>query len=271
MKLCLAALVGLALPCALAQVAPELSFKGSSEVRSAYLSRGKVVDARPFSAQFADGRLGLWGWGSVGGSVWSVSSFSCEGQSASRRNAYNEADYNLHYDYALEICDEWTLANRLALQWVTLPGYHANLATRREWHVAQELRNPYITPYFLLRRSYGPAQWCYWRVGVLRRFDLSERLSFVVDGFGELGDNRLFDERYGRACGRSCNGRHAGLNALNMALGVEYMLSDNLKAYVSIRQFALVSDDARKAIKASSALEAKRDIIVATVGVAVSF
>jgi hypothetical protein len=73
MKLCLAVLVGSVLSCALAQDMPELSFKGSAEVRSAYLSRGKVVDSRPFSAQFADGRIGLWGWGSVGGSVWSVS------------------------------------------------------------------------------------------------------------------------------------------------------------------------------------------------------
>ena len=99
MKLCLAVLVGSMFSCALAQDMLELSFKGSAEVRSAYLSRGKVVDKRPFSAQFADGRLGLWGWGSFGVSVWSVSSFSREGQSASRRNAYNEADYNLHYDY----------------------------------------------------------------------------------------------------------------------------------------------------------------------------
>ena len=66
MKLCLAAFVGSALSCALAQDMPELSFNGSAEVRSAYLSRGKVVDSRPFSAQFADGRIGLWGWGSVG-------------------------------------------------------------------------------------------------------------------------------------------------------------------------------------------------------------
>ena len=271
MKLSLAAIVGSMLSCALAQDMPKLSFKGSAEVRSAYLSRGKVVDARPFSAQFADGRLGLWGWGSVGGSVWSVSSFSREGQSASRRNAYNEADYNLHYDYALEICDEWTLANRLALQWVTLPGYHADMATRREWHVAQELRNPFLTPYFLLRRAYGPVQWCYWRVGLLRRFDISERLSFVVDGFGELSDSRLFDERYGKARGHFCSGRHAGLNALNIVIGVEYKISDNLKAYASVRQFALVSEDARAAIKASSAPQSKRDLTVATVGVAVSF
>lgn len=43
MKLCLAAFVGSALSCALAQDMPELSFNGSAEVRSAYLSRGKVV------------------------------------------------------------------------------------------------------------------------------------------------------------------------------------------------------------------------------------
>ena len=79
MKLCLAALAGAVSSCVLAQNMPELSFKGSAEVRSAYLSRGKVVDARPFSAQFADGRIGLPGWGNVGGSVWSVSSFSREG------------------------------------------------------------------------------------------------------------------------------------------------------------------------------------------------
>ena len=271
MKLCLAALAGAVSSCVLAQDIPELSFKGSVEVRSAYLSRGKVVDARPFSAQFADGWIGLPGWGSIGGSVWSVSSFSREGQSTSRRNAYNEADYNLHYDYAIEICDEWALANRLALQWVTLPGYHADMPTRREWHAAQELRNPHVTPYFLLRRAYGPEQWCYWRVGLLRRFVLSERLSFVVDGFGELGDSRLFDERYGRAGGHSCPGRHAGLNALNIVLGVEYKISDNLKAYASVRQFGLVSDDARAAVKASSAQQAKRDLTIATVGMAVSF
>lgn len=271
MKLCLAALAGTVFSCALSQDMPELTFKGSVEVRSAYLSRGKVVDARPFSAQFADGRIGLPGLGIIGGSVWSVSSFTREGQAAARRNAYNEADYNLHYDYALEICDEWTLANRLALQWVTLPGYHTDIPTRREWHVAQELRNPYATPYFLLRRAYGPAQWCYWRVGLLRRFDISERLSFVVDGFGELGDSRLFDERYGKSTGRYCSGRHAGLNALNIVIGVEYKISDNLKACASVRQFALVSDDAREAVKASSAPQSKRDLTVATVGMAVSF
>ena len=65
--------------------------------------------------------------------------------------------------------------------------------------------------------------------------------------------------------------RHAGLNALNIVLGVEYKISDNLKAYASVRQFGLVSDDARAVIKASSAPQAKRDLTVATVGVAVSF
>jgi predicted porin len=54
-------------------------------------------------------------------------------------------------------------------------------------------------------------------------------------------------------------------------LGVEYKISDNLKAYASVRQFGLVSDDARAAVKASSAPQAKRDLTIATVGMAVSF
>ena len=58
---------------------------------------------------------------------------------------------------------------------------------------------------------------------------------------------------------------------MNLVLGVEYMLSDNLKAYASVRHFALVSGDARASVKASSAPEAKRDLTIATVGMAVSF
>ncbi|MCR5751913.1 MAG: hypothetical protein K6G91_08115 [Kiritimatiellae bacterium] len=58
---------------------------------------------------------------------------------------------------------------------------------------------------------------------------------------------------------------------MNIVIGVEYKISDNLKAYASVRQFAIVSDDARAAIKASSAPQAKRDLTVASVGMAVSF
>ena len=42
-----------------------------------------------------------------------------------------------------EIADGWTLENRVARQWVTLPGYHGDAKTICEWHAAQALHNPY--------------------------------------------------------------------------------------------------------------------------------
>ena len=113
-----------------------------AEVQSSYLARGKVVDKHPFSAQFANGELMLGDFGHIGAHVWSVTSFTGDGQSAQKRYAYNEADYNLHYVYDLELAEDWSLENRLARQWVTLPGYRGDVKTFCEWHVAHALRNP---------------------------------------------------------------------------------------------------------------------------------
>jgi hypothetical protein len=251
---------------------PALSVRGSAEIRSAYLSRGKVVDAAPFPAQFADCGLSFGRFGTLGASVWSASSFSGRGQSVSKRYAYNEADYNLHYCYGVELADDWTLSSCLAMQWVTFPGYRRpDLGSRCEWHVSQRLENPWLTPYYLLRRAYEPMQWCYWRVGLERRFAIADRFAFIVDGFGEIGDGGLFFSQYGASVGRDEASCHGGLNALNIVFGVEYALTENTKVYGSVRQFGLVSADARRDVKASSAAQSRRDLTVATIGVEVRF
>ena len=56
-----------------------------AEVQSSYLARGKVVDNHPFSAQFANGELMLGDFGHIGAYVWSVTSFTGDGQSAQKR------------------------------------------------------------------------------------------------------------------------------------------------------------------------------------------
>ena len=99
-----------------------VSLSAFAEIQTAYLARGAVVDKHPFSAQFVDGEVLLGDFGHFGGHAWSVSSLSRTGQGAARRNAYNEVDYNLHYVYDLKLAEDWTLENRVARQWVTLPG-----------------------------------------------------------------------------------------------------------------------------------------------------
>ena len=242
-----------------------------ADIQTAYLARGKVVDARPFSAQFIDGELLLGDFGRIGGHAWSVTSLSGSGQGAAKRYAYNEVDYNIHYTYGWQVADGWTLENRVARQWVTLPGYHGDAKTICEWHAAQSLQNPYLTPYWLLRHACQPEQWNYWDVGVKRSFGLMDDLTLTVDAFGEFGDARHFLSQYGAKPGSPDSRYHGGLQALNLVLRLDYRLTEYLGVYAFVWQFDIVADDARDAVKASGAPESKRDITVGGVGLALNF
>ena len=117
---------------ALAAAASRIHVNAYADVETAYWARGAVVDEHPYSAQFADLSFDLDPFGKIGGYAWSVSSMSRTGQSATRRNAYNEVDYGVYYDYRLRLCDGWTLDNTVAKKWVTLPGYHPHANTISE-------------------------------------------------------------------------------------------------------------------------------------------
>ena len=255
----------------MAQAHEWIGLSAFAEIQSAYLARGMVVDAHPFSAQFVDGEVKLGRFGRIGGHAWSVTSLSGTGQGAPKRNAYNEVDYNLHYVYGLDLADGWTLENRVARQWVTLPGYHGNAKTICEWHAAQALANPYLTPYWLLRHSAQPQTWNYWDVGVKRAFSLTDDLSLTIDFFGELGDARHFASQYGPKPAEPGSRYHGGLQALNLVLRLDYALTENFGVYAQVWQFDIVSDDARDAVKASRAPESKRDLTVFGVGMALNF
>ena len=252
-----------------AEVRKWVSVSAFAEIQTAYLARGMVVDSHPFSAQFANGELLLGDFGHAGGHAWSVTSLSRTGQGAPKRCAYNEVDYNIHYVYDLEIAEDWSLENRVARQWVTLPGYRGDAHTFCEWHAAQALKNPFVTPYWLLRHATRPGHWSYWDVGLKRSFDLMDDLSFTADFFGELGDAHHFAAQYGpRPGGKSY---HCGIQALNLVLRLDYRITDYFGIYAFVWQFDLVSDAARDAVKASHAPESKRDITVFGVGMALNF
>ncbi len=242
-----------------------------AELQTAYLARGKVVDARPFSAQFVDAEVKLGKFGHVGGHAWSVTSLSGSGQGAPKRYAYNEVDYNLHYVYDWKIADGWTLENRVARQWVTLPGYHGDAKTICEWHAAQALHNPYVTPYYLLRHSCQPEVWSYWDIGAKRSFALTDDLSFTVDFFGDCGDARHFASQYGPKPDAPSSRYRGGLMALNLVLRLDYKITEYLNVYAFVWQFDVVSDEARDTLKATHLPEARRDLTVGGVGLSLSF
>lgn len=254
---------------ALSNVVSRVSVSAFADIQSAYYARGAIVDRRPFSAQFANATVSLCDDLRVGGHAWSVSSTSQSGQSAPRRYAYNEVDYNLYGEYDFTVAEGWTLRNRLALQWVTLRGYDPRADTIFEWQASQSLENPYVTPYYLLRRAYDQAQWCYWQVGLRRTFELTDDLSVTLDFFGDLGDERHFLSQYGpRANGA---GYGDGLMALNFRVRFDWMLTENLGLYAFVHQFDIVSTAGRSAMRDSGRTETVSDLTMGGVGVQVAF
>ena len=241
-----------------------------ADIETAYWARGAIVDKKPYSAQFADLSVNLDPFGRVGGYAWSVSSLATSGQSATRRNAYNEVDYGVYYGYGLELAEEWTLDTTIAKKWVTLPGYRPHANTISEWNVSQALKNPYVTPYYLLRRAYNGQKWCYWDVGLTRSWKFLDDFTFTATVFGELGDSRHFAAQYG--ANPHGSGRYSdGLMTLNLMLRLDYALTENIGLFAFVHQFDVVSSDARDALDASSRPEAKKDLTIGGVGVALNF
>ena len=190
-----------------AEVARRTHLSAYADIETAYWARGAIVDRKPYSAQFADLSFDFDPFGVVGGYAWSVSSLATSGQSATRRNAYNEVDYGVYYGYGLELAEDWILDTTVAKKWVTLPGYRPHANTISEWNVSQALKNPYVTPYYLLRRAYHGQQWCYWEVGLTRSWKFLDDFTFTATVFGELGDSRHFAAQYGEnpnGDGRAC-------------------------------------------------------------------
>lgn len=245
--------------------------KAEADVETAYWARGAVVDVNPFSAQSVDLSTDLSPFGYVGGYAWSVSSMSRSGQSATRRNAYNEVDYGVYCGYALALAEGWALDSTVAKKWVTLPGYRPHASSISEWNVSQSLRNPYVTPYYLLRRAVHGQEWCYWDVGLERAWSLTDSLTLTARVFGELGDARHFRAQYG-ANPNAADGRYShGLMALNLLLRLDYAVTDWLSVFAFVHQFDVVQADARDALDASSAPETVKDLTIGGVGFTLRF
>ena len=252
------------------EVARRVHVSAYADIETAYWARGAIVDRKPYSAQFVDISFDLDPVGRVGGYAWSVSSLATSGQGATRRNAYNEVDYGVYYGYGLELAEDWILDTTVAKKWVTLPGYHPHAHSISEWNVSQALKNPYVTPYYLLRRAYHGQQWCYWDVGLTRSWKFLDDFTFTVTAFGEFGDGRHFAAQYGE--NPNGDGHYSnGLMALNLILRLDYAVTENFGLFAFVHQFDVVSSDARDALDASSAPEALKDLTIGGIGVNFNF
>lgn len=251
-------------------MASRLSFSAYADVESAYWARGVIVDKNPYSAQFVNVEANLSPYGRIGGYAWSVSSMSRTGQDACRQNFYNEVDYCAYYGYSLDIVRDWALDTSIGPKWVTLPGYHPHATTMDELDLRQSLNNPYLTPYYLMRRFVHPTDMCYWDVGVTRSWDLMERLTMSITAFAEFGNSRHLMAQYGHH--PSGDGHFTnGLMALNLLVRIDYALTDAIGIYAFVHQFNTANEDARAALDADLRPESLKDLTMFGVGITVKF
>ena len=153
------------------------------EARTAYISRGRVCEDRPVMTQLVrvDGALGPYG--RAGLWHWDVSALGNRRENLFRRS-FHEVDWGFFYRYDWEIDKDWTLTSDVMKDWLTFPGARGRLrgrgdATIHEYRLYEALKNPYVTPWCLIRRSTHPNDWTYYRVGAQHAFPLAEGFSLV--------------------------------------------------------------------------------------------
>ena len=246
-----------------------LSFHALADIETAYICRGYIWDTRPYSAQSVDAVVDFDKFGRTEATVWTYSAMSSKGTSADMsRYAYPEIDYILRYYYDIEIADGWRLQNGVGRQWVTNPGYHGG-HTLTDWQALQVLHNPWLTPYWRLRVIRKPIKELFLVVGVKRSFSLMEDLTLTLDLSSDIGDNRHYVNLYGlKDGGRNYRG---GLKDISLIARLDYTIIEHVSLFAFVGQFCLVSDDARDAVKAIKAPEARRDITFGGAGVAIDF
>ena len=251
-----------------------LSLTAGADVRSAYLSRAKVCEARPMSSQSVSGDVQLYPIhlpGRVGIDFWTISSLTHKMDSIHKNMFFHERDFTLRYGYDWEIAEDWRLANDVMSTWVNLPGYWPGSDfCRHEWRFAQRLDNPWVTPYYLIRRSVHPDDWLYVRIGAQHAFRLTDTLSLTPNFYAECGNDRHFRQRYG-ANDPPWKSYDNGVQALNAVLTLSWKVTKWATIFASVQQFDIVDDDARDRTKARKTHNSRRDLTVGTVGVVCRF
>ena len=238
------------------------------ELRTTYVSLGKLVEDRPMQATAAKGNIDLDFLGRFGVTFWGLSSLSDRKHDVHRHVLYFN-DIGPYWNYDWEIAEGWKLKSEVSRQWSLFRGFrptYANSEHTIHWYqVDQELANPYLTPFWRIRPVFRPADLLYFKIGVKRRFPLWDDFyvqpAVQVDG----GDSVNNERRYGKRANRRRQPHRAGSMIFRLEFG--WKVSPSLTAFATVEEYLVVSSAARGSVAASSDPCAAKDLTLGTVGV----
>ena len=248
-------------------------FEVTPEVRTTYVSLGKIIEDRPL--QVTGTRLGLdaGDFGRFGLRNWEVSSLTGRRSDVHRHACYH-SEFGPTWQYDLHIADGWTLKSDLTRSWTLYRGfrkpYEASNRTYHWWQAEESLENPYLVPFCRLRRCTHGMEYFYFKAGARRKFPLPWDLSVTPSVFVEGGNSRMFQRTFGTSvsdgdwdCG--------GVSSVSFRLELGWKVAEWLSAYAYVEQYEVVGGEERHTNAAHDARCAHNDWTHGGVGMRVRF
>lgn len=241
------------------------------EIRTTYQSLGKLVEDRPMQIVNAWAGWDTGRFGRLGVRNWDVSSLTDRRSDVHRHLLYH-TEYGLSWQYDWSLADEWTLKNDIARFWTLYRGFddEASNKTYHWWQVDQSLENPYLVPYYRIRRIFRGSDYLYFKVGVRKRLPLMDSLYVTPGVFFEGGNGRNLK----RVFGENVNGGGwgaGGVGSVTFRLEVGWIFNENWTVFAFVEQYEVVGGDARDSTAASSHNCAHNDWTYGGVGLRMKF
>ena len=254
-------------------------FEATPEVRTSYVSLGKLMEDRPMQITYVRFGYDAGAFGRFGIRNWDVSSLTDR-----RRDAHEQAFYHTElgptWQYDLHIADDWTLKSDVTRSWTMYRRFNsAHAASNRTYHcyqIDQSLANPYLVPFYRLRKCFRGNDYAYFMAGVRRRLTLRD---FAADGndafyltpsvFVYGGSSRNFRRTFGpRPDGEEWT---VGVSAITFRLETGWTISDNFSVFAFVEQYDVVGQRARHVNAASSYRCAHNDWTLGGIGCRIRF
>ena len=243
------------------------------EVRTTYVSLGKIVEDRPMQTDFIRVGYDAGTFGRFGIYNFDVSSLT-DRRADVHRHALYHTEFGPFWDYDWKIADDWTLRNGL-MAVVTLYRGFDDDASNGDYgwiQVGQSLENPYVVPYYRMRRYGLDTDYFYFRIGVRRKCRFLERFYVTPEICVDGGNSR----NYRRVIGTNVNDRdgdwgHGGVSSITFRLEAGWEINANFTLFAFVEQYEVTGEDARDSNAASSNPCAHNDWTLGGVGLRMWF
>ena len=244
----------------------------SAEVRSTYISLGKLLEDRPMQVSSVRVGVDTGDFGRFGIRNWDVSSLT-DRRSDVHRHALYHTEFGPTWQYTLDIADDWRLKSDITRSWTIYRGFksgHNSSNRTYHWYQAEEsLENPYLVPFCRVRRTFRGNDYLYFRAGLRRRIPIWGDFSATPSVFTDGGSSRYQK----RAFGRAIDGGDwpAGFSSVSFRLELSWALGDGISLFAYVEQYEVAGCDHRRTNSASASRCAHNDWTHGVIGIRAKF